>query len=861
MDHLYGGMEEIFRNTNSSQDSHSYVLGSRIMIRIIILSQQIRMFWYPIMQIQDWDKYKNFWNTLSLLSIDILSTKFQFINETMIFVICIISITGGLFIIISLLKYFRKKISPILIYIERTLFMILCEGFFIAIINTLLAIIKYSLIQYSTVQEYSSVNQNMYNFGAGGVVGSVVLLIVVMLLTSIYNAGTCEIRQSLDNGVTTAKSSVLINQFASLILFANSFMYFFIGYDYYEAYLIILFVLYGSLAKYYAYNLPCYSFYINLTKLFFQVDCMLMIFAFWLGFLLNNAGIPFLVTIVLQAILLILSYALIKYRISKINTDPESYYSDFEKYELSIRNFLKSGELVESLILKMNKNFKYDKNQLNIIFQAYYCNDVLQNFKLAYNKIIGLKYHGFDIFLNFQIFKCRTIMTNLNKHSSELYKIYQYFINVQNLKLKDCTFCETYSKLLEAIITPNPNLLNLKTKINKLTHQKRALIELYILILDEFPNSAEVNEMYGSFLVDIFCDIDKGQIYLNKILTSKKLNESDENSNTINNRGLAIISGNPQNIGKILYANKSFISFSIESIQTYSFSNLIPSLFSKEHDNLLMKFTEDCTDVIVYRQAPLFLVDYQGFLCECFIGIECIGDNDSVNFLCKIDPIVSTNREIAVIDLSGFIYSHSTKFIRILGFDQIHAENMNIQYYLTDIVISELQLDKIYEIEISNDGLQQDHAHKDSFIVHRIKTIWIILKCCNILHLNIYALYLTDDPNQAISWRNLEDFYTSRDNQNENEKKTEDNPRKKVKKIPRKKEIKIIEESKQYPKIDTKHIHKDKDTTTNKITNPNSDSHSNSVMILDKNEEKAVYKSSQVLKISKVLLFVSVIYN
>ena len=103
----------------------------------------------------------------------------------------------------------------------------------------------------------------------------------------------------------------------------------------------------------------------------------------------------------MQFFLLLLTYALIKYRISKINANSEACFNNFEDFELTIRNFLKTGELNEELILKMNKNFKIDKNPLNRVVLAYYCNDLLQNFMLAYNEVIRVNYSGFNIFINF----------------------------------------------------------------------------------------------------------------------------------------------------------------------------------------------------------------------------------------------------------------------------------------------------------------------------------------------------------------------------------------------------------------------------------------------------------------------------
>ena len=110
----------------------------------------------------------------------------------------------------------------------------------------------------------------------------------------------------------------------------------------------------------------------------------------------------------------------------------------------------------------MNENFKYDKNKLNRVILAYYCNDALQNYKLAFNQIIEIKYDGFDIFLNYQIYKCRKTMLNICKKLSDGHRLHQFFIDFEKVKIEDYHFCENYLKLSEEIIGPLPSLSKLK---------------------------------------------------------------------------------------------------------------------------------------------------------------------------------------------------------------------------------------------------------------------------------------------------------------------------------------------------------------------------------------------------------------
>ena len=838
MEHLFDGIEEIFSNKYVSQHSNKRVIISQIIINIIILSQQIQLFWYPAMQMNDWNKYQSFWNAISLFSLDIVAINIGFINEFIIFVIAFILVSSVYFALIIVLIYFKRKISAIYIYAIRLFLALISEVFFITYINILFAIIKYSFLQYTIVEEYSLSNQTVFDIGIAGGCAGIILLILINILAFVFNAGSWEIKQTADGIISTAKSNPRINQISTIVHFINSFMFFTIGYNYYRPYLLILLLLYGYIVASYVWNLPFYSYYLNLIKIFFHLECVLVIIVFLIGSQLNNASIPFLIILIMQVVLLILTDLLLKHRISKINTNLDLSFLKFEKYELLIRRFLKSGELKENLLVKLNENFKYNNNSLNRIVSAYYCNDILQDYKLAFNQIIGVKYEGINIFLNYQIYKCKKIMKNACKHLSEGHRIQKFFIDFEKIKIEDYHFCENYLKLSEEIISPLQNLSKLKQIINNLAKQKTSLVNLYNSALLEFPNSEEINDFYGSLLSDILDDADKGQIYLNRILKVNKPKGAFQNSECLNDQALVIFSGNSQNIGKILHVNSSFIDFinsSMDEIQMHSFFNFFPSLYSKKHEQMLVKFMENCIETVIYSSLPLFLLNDQGFLCECFISIETVGDNESIDFLCRVDPIYSLNRELAVIDIDGVISAHSKYFLKILGLNQNHGENMNIQYFLPDINIRELAIDTIYEYKLSKNNIQQDN-----------KFIRVILKCYNIRDIIIHALFLSDSIDLVNNWNNLEEFYLNECNNCKDDALNKN----KLEEDKENKKILITEDIKEKSKM----------ADDNKSINLDVEKIKKNYSIQD-SETIAVKKSIRALKVSKFLLFVSVTYN
>ena len=195
-------------------------------------------------------------------------------------------------------------------------------------------------------------------------------------------------------------------------------------------------------------------------------------------------------------------------------------------------------------------------------------------------------------------------------------------------------------------------------------------------------------------------------------------------------------------------------------------------------------------------------------------------------------------------NLNGFIYSHSKDFNKTLGYDHQSAENMNINYYLPDVVISELKINFIYETRL----IESSNCEQAS------KIIGIVLKSLKINNIIIYVLFITDDIDQLNWWKSGKDFYdieganfiysVNQDYKIEEEEKTEE-----------KTEI-ITNNPSQLPDENNQKTHKEiiKDTQ-DKLKY---ESHSNFKNTLDNYELKAAKKSTTALKTIRVFLFVSV---
>ena len=100
------------------------------------------------------------------------------------------------------------------------------------------------------------------------------------------------------------------------------------------------------------------------------------------------------------------------------------------------------------------------------------------------------------------------------KDSIDEFKLLQYFLDFESIKSADKEFCKLFYKLLKETLELTPNLSKLKELVNITTSKLLMLEKCYKSVLERFPNSLEVKEMYGSLLMSILNDQEQGTTYV-----------------------------------------------------------------------------------------------------------------------------------------------------------------------------------------------------------------------------------------------------------------------------------------------------------------------------------------------------------
>ena len=164
-----------------------------------------------------------------------------------------------------------------------------------------------------------------------------------------------------------------------------------------------------------------------------------------------------------------------------------------------------------------------------------------------------------------------------------------------------------------------------------------------------------------------------------------------------------MVSGETKSIGKILFGNRNFFNFLGlfgENIEEYHLSQFIPKPFNNWHDEFLLKIVDESSSEFSSECNPLFLLNSDGFICECVFKAYLVGDAENLYFICSADPVIHESKEVAIIDYNGYIHSHSKKFPLFLGLSENRIEKKLISEFLLNFSVETASFNEFLEYSI-----------------------------------------------------------------------------------------------------------------------------------------------------------------
>ena len=752
LDLLYLSLMRGFRVAHRSEPESGFRKFLHILVHLQMFLQNISLLWTPSLTLVDWASYKNLWRVLAYPSLDCLLADLSLLIMYLMVSIAVLGLILALLILLIALTYFDKEMSSVLRKCLRLLLFLFGYLYFIPTTIVLSILLKYSYISATNITEYyNQIPASQFNYGNIGFCVAILLLVLHLGFGLLYECCCFEIKHSLAKTNSRAKSTVKFDLLIKILSFLRCMLFTMIADSDYPLYLFGICVLYTIGAALLLYYLPNYSNFMNFLKIQIQLGSCIGALIFLLGYILNNATVIFVLAVFVEPSVSVLLFHAIKYRIQKIPPVRECFTPNFFQFEVSARNSLITGELQLDILKIMNSNYKISNDKYNLIMQANYCGDILDLHMLGLLKISRINHHGFDLATNFQVFKCKEELQAICSKSSDGFKLYTYLRKIRKNLKDDKHLCEELLILNDKLVDKHSSLASLKAYVTRFDNILNIVKEQYEQLLKENPESKVSLEMYGSLLDNILGEAEQAKILTDRrnVLKRKPAVCGSNSLQFDESSCVLIISGEKENVGKILYANPSvmkILNCTYEYMHEAYLSYFVPKPYNKDHDLHLLKFIENTDSHHIFRSSQLFLATREGFLIECYFNSECIGFDGELIFLSMIEPINDRRREVALISQEGFIYSHSRNLPNILGCTDRYIEGRYLVDFFPEINFEIMPPDKLFNCEISKQGTGE------------IVEIGMIIKEKVVGNATVRSIYISSNSGQVGRWKECEDF-------------------------------------------------------------------------------------------------------
>jgi hypothetical protein len=214
----------------------------------------------------------------------------------------------------------------------------------------------------------------------------------------------------------------------------------------------------------------------------------------------------------------------------------------------------------------------------------------------------------------------------------------------------------------------------------------------------KYPDGVESAKLFQSFLEDIRLNQDGERVKKANALVNevRELNYFDDTN------GILIVSGEVEDLGKIIYTNPYFAMMmrtTSSSLIGSDLNSLIPYPYTIGHNNTLIRYVRTCSTSQLRFPGSLFMRTEKGHLVEFNFKISCISSNHCIFYL-VVAREIENNQSCVLLSSEGFIYSTSENFSKLLKTKEETFENTQIQELVPGLHLKSLPLNQAVKINL-----------------------------------------------------------------------------------------------------------------------------------------------------------------
>ena len=670
--------------------------------------------------ISNWQNFRTLWLIIEFSRLDVVCSEFGALD------ICIISAYSFYFAIFSLFailflsrKFLKMSFMPLVSILSKFLILATIANFGLFILLALT--LKYSWT-HEIPTEYDETTTSLDQSTLGVVLSGFAMLLIIVI-------GYCGTVFDYDCRHSFASSSLRAKAYSKIelnSLFCNYFsilLYVFVDSASFIGYRVAMMIIHAVMAVMYCYYLPYYRFQSNFIRSSCNVFAVTTSFLMIIAYSIDNAIFCLYGIFIVAPLVFLLWYSAFNYRISKIREGYIELISDIWEFELMIRQNLidcdgdqeKEKEILDKFHVFLSKNSCKKTKQLflwEINFIYYSCHYE----RVAFYKLSGTPDIGESLEEEYQEYRLRKNITAKIRENFEEYKfttkIYQY----DKVKKRDREACILTFKYWANITSKKSTLTTFENDGELLKECLDKLKREYSSLIEQFPTSITILELYSSFMISFYNDPEDYALANARKESLLNIKKKERKHNPIFDEAnpLFLVSASSSNIGKIIYCNAKMSEF-LQMKPGTCINNPISAYFPEEYNcftaKALKRFKNTLHTTTTYIDEPMLLLTSQGLLVETNLVMILLG---SINPLFIVICLPNTNtRAVAIISPQGIFLHHSENLLSMLGI-QFKLQGLSIDQ-ISHMNLEFLKSKKKLKISFNNSVIIVE------YIKHRVR--------------------------------------------------------------------------------------------------------------------------------------------
>ena len=665
-------------------------------VQVIVFFQYTSLLWHEEMGFLAWSEFKWYWKILGYFRIDNIFKDLGQKNS-MLFGFSAVEYTGlalsGYFLFCSIMK--KHQMSFFNWILKKNLNLKSCFLFFPFCIVFLTGVLD----------NFRGVAGGGGIYLALNLVNCAVCFVFHIFGKVVVIFFDCDVNHGVRDKEMLGKSTCMIDVKSTAVDLFLVLLYCLLPFDRIQVIHIFAFILKFWLSANYLIYIPFFNRLSN-QLIFCRIAAeSILALLFVSNYFINDSEFLLLSSLLIIPLTTFSTFSLMHLRYSKIDSKLKTL--NISLFEIKIRQNLCNVQTPDrKLILKFNKLQKKDflltgNKSLLSIWLSYYCINSLKDYRLAFIKLSQANKVSFSIEAYILELKLRKFLKSKYLNQLEDLFFLEYILKLNNAKDLDEHICEIYIDFSTEITSKNPSKSKLKRLAHDLDSKLKKVQKSYLNLCEKYPNGVEAFRLYKSFLNEIRVKAEGGlKIKGLDVHDFKEFNYFDDSN------GIMLVSGELEDLGKIIYANSGFAMMmrtSTCSLIGSDLNSLIPYPFNIGHNNTLIRYSQFCNNSQLRFPGSLFLKTEKGFLVEFNLKITCVSSNHCIFYLVVAKEI--ENQQICVLlSHSGLIYSYSENFLPLFP-SSLSLENHSIEEIIPGLKFCSLPINNPVNFKIESESL------------------------------------------------------------------------------------------------------------------------------------------------------------